>query len=160
MWSGTCAAPRFPPGCSKTPAELQTWGSTCVTGTPPHTTPWHGPRVLKPLRLIDLIARTKTWRFMIGSCCVSEGVCYFCTEPRKRPLPTGKQRGGGVNKPPRCFLGLWGWLGKLQTTHRLISGVGGGADGANPRKCLGRRLEQAPALSSINIYHQVRRWRI
>lgn len=91
------------------------------------------PLDVKAPRLIDLMARSKTGRFTIGSCCVSEKVCYFCTQRRKRPLPTGTQRRGDEIRDPEVLSDSWwggGGLVKLQTTHRLILG-GGGPDGAN-----------------------------
>lgn len=69
---------------------------------------------------------------------MSEKVCYFCTERRKRPLPTGKQRRGDEIRDPKVLSDSWGGAG--ETANRLILGGGGGPDGSKHRadpKCLG-----------------------
>lgn len=66
----------------------------------------------------------------MGSCCVSEKVCYFCTERRKRPLPTGKQRRGDEIRDPEVL--SWGGGGAGETANNPQAHFRrGGPDGAN-----------------------------
>lgn len=56
---------------------------------------------------------------MMGSCGMSEELCYFCTEHKMRPLPAGKEGGRGIQDSFRLHVMI---CKTFQIAYRPVSG--------------------------------------